>query len=316
MRVLGCLLALVALAPVARGAEPVVDVELPAVELRVGDLVPVTLVVDVGDAALDAPPRFPAWRDAWGDAEVVAATEPERAVEDGRVLWRQRVTLQAFRPGEVALPPVEVAVPLAGGTRTIATREDLALSIGSVLPAPPAEAGAEEAIPPPQPAAPPQALPLPAAFWWTAAILSAAILALLVPMLLRRRREAAGVGRARLDPLPELAAALAGARAAESAVEGHARVSLALRRYLGRRLGFPAAESTTSEVQRQLVARHLPNGLPRRAVELLRACDLVKFARRPAARAEVERWAGEAEAVAREVEAHLAPPEPAARRAA
>jgi hypothetical protein len=316
VRVLGYLLALVALAPAARAAEPVVDVELPAVELRVGDLVPVTLVVDLGDAAPDAPPRFPAWQDSWGDAEVAAAEEPERAVEDGRVLWRQRVTLQAFRPGEVALPPVEVAVPLAGGTRTIATRDDLALSIGSVLPVPPAEAGADEAIPPPQPAAPPQALPLPAAFWWTAAILSAAILALLVPMLLRRRREAAAAGRARLEPLPELAAALAGARAAESAVDGHARVSLALRRYLGRRLGFPAAESTTSEVQRQLVARHLPNGLPRRAVELLRACDLVKFARRPAARAEVERWAGEAEAVAREVEAHLAPPEPAAAPAA
>jgi hypothetical protein len=215
----------------------------------------------------------------------------------------------------VALPPLEIAVPLAGGTRAISTRADLALTVESVLPAAPPEAG-EEAIPPPQPAAPPRELPLPAAFWWTAAILSAAILALLVPMLLRRRREAAGAGRARLAPLPELAAALAAARAADSAVEGHARISLALRRYLGRRLGFPAAESTTSEVQRQLVARHLPNGLPNRAVALLRACDLVKFARRPAARSEVERWAGEAEAVAREIETHLAPPETAETAAA
>jgi hypothetical protein len=308
----GLLAAALLVAPRAGAAEPVVDVELPAAALHVGDLAAVTLVIDVGDAVLDAPPRFPAWGDSWGAAEVVEADEPVKAVEDGRTIWRQRVVLQAFRPGELALPPAEVAVPLAGGTRTIATRPDLALSIASLLPAVSEEAGAD-AIPPPQPAAPPQPLPLPAAFWWTAAIGIALLLALLVPMLLRRRRERAGDGRRpRLGPFPELSAALAAARAADSAAEGHARVSLALRRYLGRRLSFPAAESTTSEVQRQLVARHLPHALPRRAVELLRACDLVKFARRPAARAEVERWAGEAEAVAREVEAHLAPPEPAA----
>jgi hypothetical protein len=309
--------ALLVAAP-AGAAEPVVDVELPAVELHVGDLAAVTLVVDVGDAVLDAPPRFPAWGDSWGSAEVVEAGEPEKAVEDGRVIYRQRVVLQAFRPGGLVLPPAEVAVPLAGGTRTVATRPDLALAIASLLPSPPAEAGADAAIPPPQPAAPPQPLPLGAAFWWAAAIGTALLAALLVPMLLRRRQAATERGRPRLEPLPELAAGLAAARAADSAEEGLARVSLALRRYLGRRLSFPAAESTTSEVQRQLVARHLPHALPRRAVELLRACDLVKFARRPAARAEVERWAGEAEAVAREVEAHLAPPEPAAepRRAA
>lgn len=306
------LLAALLLAAPAGAAEPVVDVELPAVELHVGDLAAVTLVVDVGDAVLDAPPRFPPWGDSWGAAEVVEAGEPEKAVEDGRVIYRQRVVLQAFRPGELALPPAEVAVPLAGGTRTIATRPDLALQVASLLPAPPEEAGADAAIPPPQPAAPPQPLPLGAAFWWTAAIGTALLLALLIPMLLRRRQAAAERRRPRLEPLPELTAGLAAARAADSAEEGHARVSLALRRYLGRRLSFPAAESTTSEVQRQLVARHLPHALPRRAVELLRACDLVKFARRPAARSEVERWAGEAEAVAREVEAHLVPPEPTA----
>lgn len=307
-------LVLVALASAAHAAEPVVDVELPAVELHVGDLVPVTLVVDVGDAVLDEPPRFPAWQESWGAAEVVAASPPEKAVEeDGRVLWRQRVTLQAFRPGEVTLPPVEVAVPLAGGTRRIATRGDLALAVESVLPAAAEGAGeaGEEAIPPPEPPAPPQALPLGAAFWWTAGIGTALLAALLLPMLWRRRHGAAdGRGRARPAPLAELTAALAAARATPSAEHGHALVSLALRRYLGRRLSFPAAESTTSEVGRQLLARHLPDGLPRRSVALLAACDLVKFARRPAARSEVERWAGEAEAIAAGVEAHLAPPEP------
>ncbi|HEX6202326.1 MAG TPA: hypothetical protein VF100_04920, partial [Thermoanaerobaculia bacterium] len=141
---------LAVLAPRTFAAEPVVDVELPAVELHVGDLVAVTLVVDVGDAVLDQPPRFPAWQDAWGGAEVVEAAEPEKAVEeDGRVLYRQRVVLQAFRPGELALPPVEVAVPLAGGTRRVATRGDLALAIESVLPAAAGDTGeaGEEAIP-------------------------------------------------------------------------------------------------------------------------------------------------------------------------
>ncbi|HUO85852.1 MAG TPA: hypothetical protein VM617_00560 [Thermoanaerobaculia bacterium] len=314
-RLLGAVLAgALALSPATGAAEPVVAVELPAGELAVGDHAAVTLVVDVGDAVLDAAPRFPAWRDAWGSAEVVQADEPVRSVEDGRVLYRQRVVLQVFRPGEVALPPLEVAVPLAGGTRTISTPADLALTIGSVLP-PGAGEGEDEAIPPPQPPAPPRALPLGAAFWVTSAVGTALLLALLLPMLRRRHAAAAG-RRPALEPLPELTAALAAARSADSAQEGHALVSLALRRYLGRRLTFPAAESTTSEVQRQLLARHLPAGLPKRAVELLRACDLVKFARRPAARSEVERWAGEAGQVAAAVEAHLVPPEAAEPREA
>ncbi|HEX2162902.1 MAG TPA: hypothetical protein VHM02_03030, partial [Thermoanaerobaculia bacterium] len=188
-------------------AEPVLDVELPAGEVHVGDLVPLTLVLDPDGAELAAPPRFPAWGDGWGAAEVVETGEPASTIDEGgREVYRQRVVLQAFRPGELALPPVEVAVPLAEGTRTLATPADLAVTVASVLPPVPAEAGTEaEAIPPPQPAAPPMPLPVGAAFWWAAGIGTALLAALLVTLLLRRRRGAEGAGaRPLLAPVAEL----------------------------------------------------------------------------------------------------------------
>ena len=89
-----------------------------------------------------------------------------------------------------------------------------------------------------------------------------------------------------------------------------ARLSLALRRYLGRRLPFPAVESTPSEVQRQLLSRRIPGPLVRQAVELLRACDLVKFARQEVAEARARERAEATLRVAGEFESQLAPREP------
>ena len=58
----------------------------------------------------------------------------------------------------------------------------------------------------------------------------------------------------------------------------HTGLSLALRRYLARRLGFNAVESTTTEIQRELRDLMLPADMGGRAVQMLRDCDMVKFA--------------------------------------
>jgi len=316
----------------AHGAavRPAVGVEVAPGPHTVGDRIEVVLTVAVPGAS-DARPRFPAWGETWGEAEVLEAGPPQRveAAEagDGReTLWRQTLVLAAFRPGRVELPPREIAVPPTsedaapqrresvlpprGETVRLSTPADLALEIASVLPAAEGAEGEEAEIPPPRPPAPPQPLSAGAAFWWTLAA-SLALLAALAWLAAVRRRAAGDAAAApALPPLAELDRALAAARAAGSPAAGLAGVSLALRRFLGRTLGFPAAESTTSEVQRQLLARHLPTGLPRRTVELLRACDLVKFARQPAPDGAVDRWAGEAARIGREVDLHLHPPEP------
>jgi hypothetical protein len=123
----------------------------------------------------------------------------------------------------------------------------------------------------------------------------------------RRRGEAAGAAPP-LAPFEELRRAVAALPAAGSPAAGHTALSLALRRYPGRSLGFPAAESSTTEIQRALAARPLPAGVGFRAVELLRACDLVKFARRPADEEALRRRGEAALGLGGEIETHLAPP--------
>lgn len=310
--------------------EPTLHVEMPpppAAGWTVGDRVPVELVLTAA-AGLPTPPRFPVWEESWGEAEIVEVGDVrvERVAPGtaaGQATYRQRLVLAAFRPGTVPLPPREVAVPAAtadGDTRRLRTRDDLALEIASVLPqpeqSPDADAADADAAPPPvpepRPAQPPREIPVPRAFWLTAVPLAAAA-ALLGWLLWRRwrQRQPDLLERPDLPPRDELAHALATARAEPDPAAALARVSLALRRYLGRRLVFPAAESTSREIRRALRDHHLDTALTRRCDELLAACDLVKFARRPATAGDVERWSGTAEAIADGVERHLRPAEPA-----
>jgi len=327
---LAAVLALAA-APLAAAAEaaaaPSVEVLLPPGSHTVGDRVAVELRVLVpgGGSGSESAPRFPVWKGTWGEAEIVEAGEPAAVAPPptapaGTVAWSQRLVLAGFRPGRLALPPREIVVPAAGGrSRRLTTPDALALTIDSVLPAAGSEgadagddSGDAAAIPPPKPEKSLVPLPVGARFWWTAAILGLALAAVLAVLWRRRRQAGAEAQRPLLPPADELRGALAAARAAGDPAAGLVRVSLALRRYLGRRLGFPAAESTTTEVRRQLAGRHLPGGVAARCAELLAACDLVKFARRPAAGSDVERWCTVAGEVAERVEEHLRPAEDAA----
>lgn len=284
-----------------------VTVALAPNELTVGDHAQATITLRVPAADLADAPRFPVWGKAWGEAEIVRKSEPARiSQQGGTAVWEQRLVLAAFRPGRVPLPPTQIAIPLKTGTVQATTPAGLTVDVRSVIPP-----GEKE--PKPKPAEAMRPLPLGERFWWTVASLSAACL-LGAWMLYRQLRNATDSPAAvpALPPLEELAAELDRLRAEPSMIAMHTRLSLALRRYLGRRLPFPAVESTSSEIQRQLLSRRMPGPLVRQTVELLRACDLVKFARQEVAETQARERAETVRRIAGEFETHLAPRAPEA----
>lgn len=305
MRNLGAALLLLAL-PAAAQTGPKVEISLtPQGELTVGDQIEAVVTLRVDPSTLAGAPRFPVWSAFWGDAEVLQKHEPVQVEEEGTAVWRQRLTVAAFRTGRIELPPVEVAVPLRDRTVKVRTPAT-ALTVRSVLPA-------GEESPALKPPAAPRQLPIGAPFWWTLAA-SSLVLALLAWMLWRRRRaEGAEEEPARplLPPFDELLGELDRLAAEPSVLRLHTRLSLALRAYLGRSLGFAAAESTTSEIHRSLLARRMPGPLVRQLVELLRACDLVKFARQEAGEERARERLAVARQLGRETETWARPVEPA-----
>jgi hypothetical protein len=292
-------------------AQPPVTVTLTPANPTVGDRVQATLTLRVPTAGLAADPRFPAWGKTWGEVEVESGGKPVKISEQGgTAVWEQRITLAAFKTGNVPLPPVAVAIPYTTGTVQARTPAGLALAVRSVIP--PGEK--DPALKPP---APPRSLSLGRLFWWTLAALGAACLGAAGLLWLQRRRAQGAPGaRPALPPFEELAAELDLLRGEGSMPALHTGLSFAVRRYLGRRLPFPAVESTTSDIQRQLLSRRMPGPLVRQTVELLRACDLVKFARQEVGETQGRERAEAARRVAGEWESHLAPKEPEALEAA
>jgi hypothetical protein len=297
-------------APLAAQPSPVSVALFPNAP-TVGDHVQATITLRIHAADLASEPRFPAWGKTWGEVEIVERGAPAKVSQQkGLAVYEQRLVLAAFRPGRVPLPPVEIALPTRAGTARVQTPAGLAIAVRSVIPQ-------SEKNPKPKPPAAMRSLALGERFWWTLASLLAACLA--AGWLLFRRRRALAATAAEAPPQPpfdELAAELERLRAEPAILALHTRLSFAVRRYLGRRLPFPAVESTTSEVQRQLLSRRMPGPLVRQTVELLRACDLVKFARQEVAETTARERIASARRIAEEFEAHLAPREPEALEAA
>jgi hypothetical protein len=286
-------------------AQPVTVTLTPA-NPTVGDPVQATITLKVPTANLAADPRFPAWGKTWGEVEITSKTEPVKVSEAGGIAtWEQKLTLAAFRTGSVPLPPLAVALPFKSGTVASPTPAGLGLNVRSVIPA-------DDKEPAARPPAMPRPLPLGKHFWWTLAGLAAACAAAAALLWRLRRSIASGRGAApALPPLAELAAALDRLRSEPSMLALHTALSLALRRYLGRRLPFPAVESTTGDVQRQLQSLRMPSPLVRQTVELLRVCDLVKFARQEVGESLGRERAEAALRLGDEWESHLAPAAPA-----
>lgn len=289
------------LAALPAAGAPRLQVALEPETVTVGDRVEALLEVAVEPSELAGEPRFPAWGERWGGAEILEVGPVERH----RSGYRQRLALTAFRTGRLELPPKAVAVPGPVETTELRTPADLVLAVESVLP-PDAGAGELAARPP----APPRSLPLGGAFWWTAGILGA--LALGAAALTQSRSRRGGSSPA--SPLEALTRRLdAAARELHTlgTAEGHAVLSRCFREFLAGRLGFPAVESTTTEIRRELRRMRIAPELETRASELLRACDRVKFAREPVALATLDARFEAVQELARRLEADLRPPLPA-----
>lgn len=296
-RLLPVLALATAMAPAA--ADPLaLEVALAPEQATVGELVAATLTLRGAPDDPSRAPRFPDWSRGWGEVEVLRASQPQRVDSPGGAVWRQQLVLAAYSTGRLTLPPFAVAVP-GDPPVAVTTPDGLALEIRSVLPAEP-EART------PKPPAPPRRLEVPAAFAWTATAL-ALVAAAAALLLARRRRPVQGARATPAAPWEEFVRRL-------DALDGgdpehaHVELSLAVRRFLGRSFGMPAAQASTSELGRRLGRHGLERGLVRRTVRLLREIDQIKFARAAATPADLARRLAEARAVASDVELHLHPP--------
>ena len=261
--------------PESREGVGLLEVTLTPPEITVGDRVEVELTLIWTGPAPSSEPRFPAWRDAWGGAEVLSAGAVETVAAQGaRRVYRQTLELTAFTVGEVRLPEVAVALEAGGEQIEIRSHGDSAFEVRSVLPQAPAEIE-------PRPPTPPRRLAGEGRFLPVAAGLGGFSLLAALALGRRLRAPTAGAGPTPdLEPLPELLRHL-GELDPAAAEPAHTGLSLGLRTFLDRSLGFPAAESTTTEIDRRLRRARIGSQTAESAVRLLRDCDLVKFARVP-----------------------------------
>ena len=283
-----------------------VAVELRPEEITVGDRVTarITLVWDGETPA--AAPRFPAWQGAWGAAEVLEVGAVESFGQAGRRVYSQSLVLTVFTTGEIELPPVTVTMELDGRAVEVRTRGGARLNVVSVLPR---DRQLSELEPrPPAPFAPVAA---GRRFLWTAAVLAAlcGLAAAALAWRLARRGAPGAAPRTPLTPLEELMAAVTRIDPGAGSEPAHTAMSLALRRYLGRTLGFQAPERTTSEITRDLRRTRLASDVVDRALGLLSRCDQVKFARREVPEAETVSSLVALQEIGRDVDDALRPPE-------
>lgn len=301
MRAVSLLLALAVALPAA-AQEGKVEVALSTREVTVGDRIEANLALFWDGPAPTGEPEFPSLK-TWGQAEVLSAGPVRATQEAGQKVWRQTLALTSFEIGEVVLPPVEIAVPVAGATRKLATPEDLGFKVASVLPEKP-----EEPLEP-RPAAAPLPIGSSTRFWGVTVVL-AGLCALCSMLLLRRLEHApAEPARAPLEPLEELLERLRQLSPAGSGEPVHTGLSLALRGYLGRTLAIGARESTTSEIQRQLRHAPVPTTAAQQTVRLLRDCDQVKFGRLEVPASVSQERLETARTLATEIEACVRPAE-------
>lgn len=306
-------------------AEPALKVELNPTEITVGGRVEATLTLVWTGGEAPGEPRFPAWQETWGNAEVLEVGEIDSFTDQSsRLIYRQKVVLTAFQVGEVELPSLAIAIPDGDQTLEAKTPGDLAFTVISVLPAPASDpstgagaadpgagAGAEEALEL-RPPVPPRPLADNLAFAITAGCL-ALLLGLaawrMIQHLQMAGQLAGGESRVLLAPLEELLERLRQVDPAAGSEPAHTGLSMALRGFLGRSFGFHGIESTTTEIRRQLRDQPLPPAINQRLLRLLDDCDEVKFARRQVEDRTTDERLERAEQLGKEIDRILRPPE-------
>ncbi len=305
-------------------AEPVLTVDLEPLEITVGGRVEATLTLVWTGGEAPGEPRFPAWQDSWGQAEVLTIGEVGSSTDSsGRLIYSQQVVLTAFSVGQVRLPSLAIAVPIDDQTLNIETPNDLTFTVASVLPPAAAEDGpadpvdadvrktAEETVEL-RPAVPPLSLGDNQTFAFASAAL-AMMLGLASWWMFRRLQFAGqlagGSHKILLAPLEELLERLRQVDPEAGSEPAHTGLSLALRGFLGRSFGFHGLESTTTEIRRLLRDQPLPPAINQRLLRLLDDCDEVKFARHQVADRTTDERLQRAEQLGREIDRALLPVE-------
>ena len=276
----GTLVAAALLAPAAAAAAQEARAAVVGDTIRVGDVVPVAVRAVIG------PGERVVWPDTLPTAE--AGVELENAARvrtrldtlaDGRIQATGVYAVTPWRPGEVALPDVEVTV-LAGDEEPRTLRAALpAFQVVSVLPDD--TAGIE-----PRPA---KGVIGRSWAWWPIllAVLALLLLAALAWWLIRRRRRRGLAPEAAVPALPPREAALAAldrAREAGLAERGemkrfYTEIAAAVRGYLAAVEPAWGEDRTSTEILGRVRADAGP-AVAAALTPLLRAADQVKFARR------------------------------------
>jgi hypothetical protein len=235
------------------------------------------VVVSVqGDAGLEAEPIKAVEPAASWQVHGPAAPPQKIALPGSRVRWQQQLVIEPLQPGEgpLAVPPLRY--------RTGAAADWQALAWDPVPVQVTTEASADlkqlrDITPPERPDVAP-APPL----WPALAALGVALLALATVLWVRRRRRPAPPA-----PLPPAAWALRELdrlEALDIPARGewsryHTLLADTVRRYLELRFGVPAPQRTTAEFLEAVRATsHLTEDQQAQLAELLRRCDLAKFA--------------------------------------
>jgi hypothetical protein len=226
---------------------------------------------------------FPEQDGGTGATTVTVLPEDKDHPEIVTTVLEMPVLLLPEKPGRSALtlPPLPVAVARANGeVSTVCTRAHTITVDDPISEAPDPE---------PRPNPPPR----PQREEWREAKIAAIVLAL-AAVLGAIFAWALHVWRKRPKPVPppppprpawEVALEKLGAvRRAGYLDEGRAdehcdRVSDALREYVGKTLGFDGLERTTDEIAIELGRSGLPDAEKSKVLEVLRECDLVKFAK-------------------------------------
>lgn len=307
----------------APGGVGQLSLELQPDEITIGDRVEATLTLVWMGAEPSEPPRFPTWQETWGGSEVLAHGEVTDTVDDsGRRIYRQQVTLTSFEVGDVTLPTATVIIPLGDHTIEVSHEGEVGFQVLSVLPEEATaegddgeEADADGATLEPRPAAAPRPLTGSSGFLWLLALLALCVVAAAFYLHWRvRRADAAAVDE--MPPwMPPLTAFLSQLNSVDpdaGSERTHTAISLALRRYLTRRLRWNAAGATTSEIQRRLRTTRVTPPIVRALVDLLKECDQVKFARQEVSPSVNADRLARAREMGRSLEALLQPPPVAA----
>ncbi len=263
-------------AAAAAADAPTVTARADKSDAHVGDVVTLTITAI---SPRTTPVNLPAVPDL-APFSLLDRREEEKDLGDGRMSRAFVLSIAAYEPGDLEIPPVEVTYLGKGGHVLSVRTAAIPFRVKSLI--------ANEPEPKLKENAPPvTVLEENYTLVYVAAGLFAAGLGALVALWVRRRIRARAARRPAPPPRPahELALERLDALGAQGFADGadyrpfYFGVSEVVRDYLGRRFGFDSLEMTTEELLDELRRRAGREIVMGEIAGWLTACDLVKYAK-------------------------------------